>query len=142
MFFEEEEDKIKDEENEENLKEKRDSLLIKYFTRLIQEGKASATKRSLTIEVINRYIFCLNKVYNQGMISLVELRNDIKNELEKNKGFEIDKKTLKKIIDNLKIDNLVKIVNFLVTITQADGQGSQNMVKTLVLEPDFEASDD
>jgi len=47
---------------------------------------------------------------------LVDLRNDIKNELEKHKGFEIDKKTLKRIIDKLKKDNLVKTVDFLVNI--------------------------
>jgi hypothetical protein len=43
-------------------------------------------------------------VYEKGNVSLVELRNDIKNYLEKNRGFEIDKKTLKRIIDNLKQD--------------------------------------
>ena len=47
---------------------------------------------------------------------MVDLRNDIKNELEKNKGFEIDKKTLKRIIDKLRKDNLVKTVDFLVNI--------------------------
>jgi uncharacterized protein (UPF0335 family) len=38
---------------------------------------------------------------SQGHISLVDLRNDIKNILEKGKGFEIDKKTLKRIIERL-----------------------------------------
>ena len=70
----------------------------------------------MTVETINRYIFCLNKVTGNGHISLVDLRNDIKNELEKHKGFEIDKKTLKRIIDKLKKDNLVKTVDFLVNI--------------------------
>lgn len=70
----------------------------------------------MTVETINRYIFCLNKVTELGHISLVDLRNEIKNELEKNKGFEIDKKTLKRIVDKLKQDNLIKTVDFLVNI--------------------------
>jgi len=76
----------------------------------------SQSRRHLTVETINRYIFCLNKVVELGHISLVDLRNDIKNELEKHKGFEIDKKTLKRIVDKLKQDNLVKTVDFLVNI--------------------------
>ena len=51
-----------------------------------------------------------------GNISLVELRNDIKNDLERGKGFEIDKKTLKRIIEKLQQDKLVKAVDFLVTV--------------------------
>jgi hypothetical protein len=74
-------------------------------------------------------------VYEKRNISIVDLRNDIKNELEKLKGFEIDKKTLKRIVDNLKTDGLVKTVDFLVTVEQANGFGSQKMVKTLVLDP-------
>ena len=49
-------------------------------------------------------------------ISLVDLRNDIKNDLEKSKGFEIDKKTLKRIVEKLKKDKLVKTVDFMVTL--------------------------
>jgi len=59
----------------------------------------------------------------QGHISLVDLRNDIKSILEKGKGFEIDKKTLKRIIDRLLRDKLIKTVNFKVTVQQAEGLG-------------------
>jgi hypothetical protein len=83
-------------------------------------------------------VFCLNQVVQLGNISLVDLRNDIKNVLERGKGFEIDKKTLKRIIDKLLKDNLVKTQDFMVTVQQADGSGSQNIVKTLVLDPDVE----
>jgi hypothetical protein len=47
---------------------------------------------------------------------MVDLRNDIKNILERGKGFEIDKKTLKRIVDKLKRDKLVNTVDFLVTL--------------------------
>ena len=68
----------------------------------------------------------------------MDLRNDIKNDLEKSKGFEIDKKTLKRIVEKLKKDKLVKTVDFMVTLEQADGTGEQTMVKTLVLDVDFD----
>jgi FKBP-type peptidyl-prolyl cis-trans isomerase (trigger factor) len=70
----------------------------------------------LTVQTINRYVYCLNKVIESGHISLVDLRNDIKNDLEKAKGFEIDKKTLKRIIEKLVKDKLLKTVDFLVTV--------------------------
>eukprot|EP00347_Sterkiella_histriomuscorum_P000823 403374378 len=113
-------------------------IIMEYFQEIIQEGKTSLSRRQLTVETINRYIFCLNKVIHQGHISLVDLRNDIKHQLERHKGFEIDKKTLKRIVEKLKKDNLVKTVDFLVNIQQADGHGQQNMVKTLVLDVDFD----
>ena len=60
------------------------------------------------METINRYIFTLNAVHNtKGHISEVELRKKIKNELEKAKSFEMDKKTLKRIIENLRKEGLV-----------------------------------
>lgn len=62
-------------------------------------------------------------VYERGNVSLVELRNDITNCLEEKRDFKIDKKTLKRIIDNLKQGNLVKTVDFLVTLTSGDGFG-------------------
>ena len=46
----------------------------------------------------------------------MELRNDIKNDLEKGKSFEIDKKTLKRIIDKLAEEKLIKTIDFLVTV--------------------------
>lgn len=69
---------------------------------------------------------------------MVDLRNDIKNDLERGKGFEIDKKTLKRIIEKLVSEKLVKTVDFLVTVQQADKNGIQNIVKTLVLDPDLD----
>lgn len=69
---------------------------------------------------------------------MVDLRNDIKNDLERGKGFEIDKKTLKRIVEKLVSEKLVKTVDFLVTVQQADKNGVQNIVKTLVLDPDLD----
>ena len=74
--------------------------------------------RHLTIETINRYIFALNVVQesDRGHISEVELRKRIKTDLEKDMGFEMDKKTLRRIVENLKREDLVKTKQFKVTI--------------------------
>lgn len=75
----------------------------------------------MTVETINRYIYTLNAVHNsRGHISEIELRKRIKNDLEKSKNFEMDKKTLKRIIENLRKDGLVQTKNFKVTIYQAN----------------------
>lgn len=94
----------------------KEDIVLSYFTNLITEGKSATARRQLTIETINRYIFCLNQVIQCGHISLVDLRNDVKNVLEKGKGFEIDKKTLKRIIEKLLKDKLIKTVDFMVTV--------------------------
>jgi len=53
-----------------------------------------------------------------GHISEVRLRNKIKLELEKDKGYEMDKKTLRRIVENLRVAGLVKTKQFKVTIYQ------------------------
>lgn len=99
-------------------------LVRQYFISLCQESSTQQTRtrsRHLTVDTINRYIFVLNQVHEspQGHISEVELRKKIKNDLEKEKPHEMDKKTLKRIVENLKKDNLVKTRDFKVTIYQA-----------------------
>ena len=101
------------------------SMLVKeFFVRLIQGGAPSQMRtptRHLTIETINRYIFTLNEVQQprrRGHISEVELRKCIKLELEKDKRYEMDKKTLRRIVENLKREGLVKTKQFKVTIYQ------------------------
>lgn len=101
------------------------TIIVKeFFVRLIQGGAAPSQTRTptrhLTIETINRYIFVLNVVQDseRGHISEVELRKRIKMELERDKGFEMDKKTLRRIVENLKQASLVKTKQFKVTIYQ------------------------
>lgn len=100
------------------------NMIVKeFFVKLIQGGTATQTRtptRHLTIETINRYIFTLNVVQEseRGHISEVDLRKRIKQELEKEKTFEMDKKTLRRIVENLKREELVKTKQFKVTIYQ------------------------
>lgn len=96
------------------------NMIVKeFFVKLIQGGATTPT-RHLTIETINRYIFVLNVVQEspRGHISEVRLRNKIKLELEKDKGYEMDKKTLRRIVENLRVSGLVKTKQFKVTIYQ------------------------
>lgn len=93
-------------------------VVKKYFISLITEvnpGSAGHNStRHLTIETINRYIFCLNLVNNSehGHVSELVVRSQIKLDLEKNKNHEMDKKTLRRIIENLKRDNLIRTKDF------------------------------
>jgi hypothetical protein len=93
-------------------------LVKKYFIGLITDVNPSNaghnSSRHLTIETINRYIFCLNLVNNseRGHVSELVVRSQIKMDLEKNKNHEMDKKTLRRIIENLKRDNLIRTKDF------------------------------
>ena len=81
------------------------SELVKtFFICLIQGTTQQTSSRHLTVETINRYIFTLNALHesDRGHISEVELRKKIKMELERNKGYDMDKKTLRRIIENLR----------------------------------------
>ena len=72
----------------------------------------------MTVETINRYIFTLNAVHEveMGHISEVDLRNKIKLELERTKKYEMDKKTLRKIIENLRQEDFIVTKKFKVAI--------------------------
>lgn len=89
-----------------------------YFINLIRDSTQQSS-RHLTVETINRYIYTLNAVHKHGHISEVELRKLIKSDLERSKSFEMDKKTLKRIVENLRKEGLVQTKNFKVTIYQA-----------------------
>ena len=128
--------------------EDKHDVVRRYFIDLIRQQGApeNQTKlpasRHLTIETINRYIFCLNLVNEapQGHIPELEVRSAIKTKLEVQKDFKMDKKTLRKIIENLKHNNFLQTKDFKVsTKPLADGEtvgvGSQ-ITKTLLLTPE------
>jgi len=87
----------------------------------------------------NRHIFILNKLILQGPKSLVELRNEIKDELEAGSTCEIDKKSLKRVVENLKRKQLAKSVDFSVTISGEEQALEQT--KTVVIPFDMDPSD-
>ena len=93
-------------------------VVKQFFIRLIQGKTQQQCSRHLTVETINRYIFTLNTLHESehGHISEVQLRNAIKADLERHKKHEMDKKTLRRIIDYLRKEDLLKIKRFLVTV--------------------------
>lgn len=94
-------------------------MVKQFFINLIRENTQQSS-RHLTVETINRYIYTLNAVQNsRGHISEIALRKLIKSDLEQSKSFEMDKKTLKRIIENLRKEGLVQTKHFKVTIYQA-----------------------
>ena len=97
-------------------------VVKQFFIRLIQGKTQQTSSRHLTVETINRYIFTLNTLHESehGHISEVDLRNAIKADLERHKKHEMDKKTLRRIIDYLRKEELLKIKRFLVTIEQVN----------------------
>ena len=115
-------DKVKEDKlyTEEQLSQITDysDVVKQFFIRLIQGKTQQTSSRHLTVETINRYIFTLNALHESeyGHISEVDLRNLIKMDLEKHKKHEMDKKTLRRIIDYLRKEDLLKIKRFLVTI--------------------------
>ena len=48
--------------------------------------------RNVSLSSYNRYIFILNILYEKKVLSFVEIKHHISNELEKNKEFMIDRK--------------------------------------------------
>jgi hypothetical protein len=86
-----------------------------------------------------------------GHVSELVVRSQIKSDLEKKKNFEMDKKTLRRIIENLKRDNLIKTKDFQIQIkpsslTVSDNKHSiyegQMILKTILLAPDCTLTDE
>ena len=94
------------------------SDIVKRFFGTLMRSKG--TDRHWTRETINRYIFILNTVLGSegGHISEVDLRKRIKNELERDKNHEIDKRTLRKLVETLEGEHLLKTRQFRITISQ------------------------
>ena len=72
--------------------------------------------RNVSLSSYNRYIFILNILYEKKILSFVEIKHHISNELEKNKGFEIDRKTIRRLLTTLEKIGLIKIVRYELTM--------------------------
>ena len=77
-------------------------------------------RQSLTTQILDRYIFCLNTVQEKKFIPIIDLKKEIKRDLEANRNFLIDKKTVKRIIMILKAEGLVATKDIRVTISYAN----------------------
>jgi hypothetical protein len=73
-------------------------------------------RRTLTSQHVDRYIFCLNYVIERGFAPIVDLVKGIKSELEFNRSYHIDKKTVKRIIDILLSEGLLEVQDVKFTV--------------------------
>lgn len=86
-----------------------EQLLISYF-QLIIGNKASSEqrgRRAITTQGIDRYIFCLNRINKENFLPFQKLIRKIKKELEKNRNYHIDRRTVKAIIGVLETEGLL-----------------------------------
>ena len=72
--------------------------------------------RNVSLSSYNRYIFILNILYDKKVLSFVEIKHHISNELEKNKEFMIDRKTIRRLLNTLEKIGLIKIVRYELTM--------------------------
>ena len=73
-------------------------------------------KRNFSSSAYNRYIFILNKVRNEKVLTLNDIKNLILEILEKTKDFVIDRKTLKRILLDLEKMKVIKLLKFELTM--------------------------
>lgn len=97
------------------------SMLIDYFRHIMNlyMNKDSGTmlkgRRTYTTQHLDRYIFVLNKVSEHRFIPLIDLIKEIRTDLEANRGFRIDKKTVKRIVEHLQMEGLLMAKDVKVT---------------------------
>ena len=72
--------------------------------------------RNVSLSSYNRYIFILNILYDKKVLSFVEIKHHISNELEKNNDFMIDRKTIRRLLTTLEKIGLIKIVRYELTM--------------------------
>ena len=72
--------------------------------------------KNVSLSSYNRYIFILNLIYQKKVLSLVEIKHHISKELEHNKDFVIDRKTIRRLLTTLEKIGLVKITRYELTM--------------------------
>src|SRR5690606_2759653 len=91
-------------------------ILLDFFNSI---SSITANKSFSNIS-FNRYLFCLNKIQEKALLSSIDLKHLIVEELECKKDYTIDRKTLKKILVNLESLGLIKILEFEITMKNKD----------------------
>jgi hypothetical protein len=72
--------------------------------------------KNVPLSSYNRYVFILNILYEKKVLSFVEIKHHISNELEKNKNFMIDRKTIRRLLTTLEKIGLIKLVRYELTM--------------------------
>ena len=72
--------------------------------------------KALSDIAYNRYIFCLNMINEKRVVTANDLKQFILTDLEKEIGFTIDKKTIKNLLVKMEELELIKIIEFELTM--------------------------
>ena len=72
--------------------------------------------KNVSLSSYNRYIFILNLLYQKKVLSFVEIKHHISQDLERNKEFVIDRKTIRRLLTTLEKIGLIKIVRYELTM--------------------------
>lgn len=140
-------------ENLEDPSKVKEKVVVSFFKHLLSTHSSSVTKtrkkRQLTMETLNRYLFTLNKIYEHEVFSQHQLMTAIQTDLESQYHEKIDKKTLKKILDLLEGESLIKIHKYRVTYDDENESsedektgGNWVQMKYILSTIDIEADDE
>ena len=72
--------------------------------------------KNVSLSSYNRYIFILNLLYQKKVLSFVEIKHHISKDLEMNKEFVIDRKTIRRLLTTLEKIGLIKIARYELTM--------------------------
>ena len=72
--------------------------------------------KNVSLSSYNRYVFILNFLYHKKVLSFVEIKYYIAKDLERNKGFVIDRKTIRRLLTTLEKIGLIKIARYELTM--------------------------
>ena len=72
--------------------------------------------KNVSLSSYNRYIFILNLLYQKKVLSFVEIKHHISRDLEMNKEFVIDRKTIRRLLTTLEKIGLIKIARYELTM--------------------------
>eukprot|EP01022_Parablepharisma_sp_SALTPOND_P033486 TRINITY_DN88840_c0_g1_i1.p1 TRINITY_DN88840_c0_g1~~TRINITY_DN88840_c0_g1_i1.p1 ORF type:complete len:834 (-),score=133.08 TRINITY_DN88840_c0_g1_i1:132-2552(-) len=106
-------------------------------------GQKQKKRREIATETLNRYIFCLNKVEEHKVLSMLELMNMITQGLEKEQGITIARKTLKKIMQNLTKSGLIKTSAFTIDLCPSESEvATASFTRYIFYAPDVSPDDE
>lgn len=104
------ENKIDKTINEEILPETQKKTIMMFLSSYIESTK------NFSNSAYNRYIFIINQVREKKVLTLNDVKHLILTDLEKEKDYIIDRKTIKRIFINLQKMKLIKIMKFELTM--------------------------
>jgi hypothetical protein len=118
------------------------NILLDFFNSI----SCISTNKSFSNISFNRYLYCLNMIRTNEILSAIDLKRLIVDQLEKKKGYIIDRKTLKKILKNLEGLGLIKILEYEITMKNKEYDYIKNkeikQSKVIAVRRDIDITED